>query len=85
MKRETLPSALERAGVGLEVLTSYTTQPHPQLTEQLDKVVGQFGGGKTLCAVFFSPSGVEFALEKLVSMCKSTSIEVCYMKPAEEL
>jgi uroporphyrinogen-III synthase len=72
LRRETLPSALREAGLGLEALESYVTEPRPDIEENISSLVeGLAPEGDTLCAVFFSPSGISYALDKLVEITGS--------------
>lgn len=57
--------------MGLETLVSYNTQPHPQIRENVDRVVGELREGDTVCAVFFSPSGINYALDMFEEAAKS--------------
>lgn len=80
LRKETLPSALKGAGLPLQELVSYNTEPHPHLGENIRSCVeglgGGGGGGRGLCAVFFSPSGVEFALRELVEEARKSNISI---------
>lgn len=71
LRRDSLPSALQQAGVGLEEVVSYCTRPHPDISADISSLVAdKMAAGGVVYAVFFSPSGVEHALEKLLEITK---------------
>lgn len=67
--------ALKQAGIGLETVVCYNTLPCPRIHSDIHSLVEALntgGGGEMpeIHAVFFSPSGVDFALQHLVSLCQ---------------
>ena len=74
IKRETLPSSLQQAGLALEVLVSYTTQPHPDILSNISSILDRLSAGDVVYAVFFSPSGIDYSLETFVRECEMKKI-----------
>ena len=64
-----LPSVLKGAGLPLEELVSYITKPHPDIAEKIRSFTDQLPDGGVVYVVFFSPSGVDFALRDLLEVC----------------
>ncbi len=77
LRRDTLPSVLAQAGLRLEELVCYCTEPHPAIEESVGSFLGGLSpGSDATIAVFFSPSGVNYALEKLIVMTKNHRISL---------
>ncbi len=80
LKRETIPAALGGAGVGLEPLVCYTTEPHPDIQNSISSFLEEelIPDNDEVYVVFFSPSGVNYALEKLITISDNrVSLKVC--------
>ena len=70
LRREALPSTLASHGLQLHCVTAYHTTADPGIATGLRAVVAREeeegeGGGEHCWMVFFSPSGVEFALDHI--------------------
>nr|QIA61830.1 uroporphyrinogen-III synthase [Halichondria panicea] len=70
LRRETLPVALEGAGLPLKCLACYKTLPHPDLQGRLRELSPQ-AEVESVWVVFYSPSGVNFALDCVLKTFKS--------------
>ena len=80
LKRETLPRVLREAGLGLDSLNCYNTEPHPDILSNLHSLLEMLSisDGSSLYTVFFSPSGVNYALDKILTIFEDkVSIKVC--------
>ena len=69
LRRDILPSILKEAGLILEEVPSYVPQPHPGIATSIQKFADGLPGGDVVCVVFFSPSGIQFALHELLEIC----------------
>ena len=76
IRRDTLPSSLSAAGLPIEEVTCYETVPHPLIAENTQRFSDQVSVGEEVGVVFFSPSGVSFALEKLLQIFGERQINV---------
>ena len=67
---------LRDAGIGLETLTTYIPEQHPDITENLDRIMGKMEEGGCVYGVFYSPSGVGYVLEKLLEAGERNKVTV---------
>ena len=71
MGRDELPKLLAQQDRDFRALTTYQTSPHPHLSQTIQKLTAK--GPMPDVAVFFSPSGVKFALPTLEDLKVATT------------
>ncbi|XP_071949219.1 uroporphyrinogen-III synthase-like [Antedon mediterranea] len=65
LRRETIPSSLDEEGIKFESLTVYESMAHPMINESLSNFIQNQGVPDYI--VFFSPSGVRFSHQSVLS------------------
>lgn len=83
LRHETLPKLLQEAGILLNCITTYQTKPNLEMKTRIEKAVTDKGVPEYI--VFFSPSGVKYAIPTLKDLLSSlTEVKLIAIGPSTE-